>query len=404
MKSLFLQLFKFCLLSGLALGVHSVYANTLSQNQCAKLLEAKAPSFAAFIRAKMLNLQGTQSNETQDQLMAKETQKEDEGRQRDEVRIAVDPVHNARKIKFLEMKPREFLMGYVEHEGFPVSTEITRSYGIMDSKMTQMMYAQLMILFEAQDLKLIFPSHFTDGPNSLVYIYKGMPISMRPDDPVMNVSWHDINDFFLVMLNAYSKKEDSKIQSILKIFIVDHKQGDQYGLLTEAQIENAMKQAVTIDNDSIDAMINRGDDKKLKQYVVYTENTDFKTGTQPEASLLPLFIEGVPIYMHGNVAEILQDLYDPNVILKGGKDPLGSVGRHRSVRGGSWMNISTYLHSAQRFGVGPSERSEFAGFRLARLSRLEMGATPGPNVLQDKKSSKLKQDLLQIWNKLRAKP
>lgn len=173
MKSLFLQFSKFCLLSTLILDVNSVYANTPSQNQCAKLLVTQKPSFAEIVRGKIQSLQERQARAANEQEAIEKQRKEEESRQRDAVHEEADPIKQARKIHFIEIAPRKFQMGKGRDI---VDVEITRPYGIMDTKMTQMMYTQLMRLFGIQDLKLIFPSHFNSGFNYIEYIYKGKSI------------------------------------------------------------------------------------------------------------------------------------------------------------------------------------------------------------------------------------
>ncbi|MBP7433193.1 SUMF1/EgtB/PvdO family nonheme iron enzyme, partial [bacterium] len=47
-------------------------------------------------------------------------------------------------------------------------------------------------------------------------------------------------------------------------------------------------------------------------------------------------------------------------------DPYGpGSGSYRVIRGGSWLNISQFCRSANRFSYAPTNRHDY-GFRLAR--------------------------------------
>ena len=135
---------------------------------------------------------------------------------------------------------------------------------------------------------------------------------------------------------------------------------------TEAQIEYAMKMAVTLDGDSIDAMIARNDLEKLKEYVVFSGNSNFEVGTHAVKSKASLHLNGRPIYLHGNVWEWTKDSWDGVTKLPGRKDPLGERGSIRVKRGGSWVIDAQYLRSSNRSGYGPGFRNNQVGFRLVR--------------------------------------
>jgi|GEM_PF-840667 len=69
--------------------------------------------------------------------------------------------------------------------------------------------------------------------------------------------------------------------------------------------------------------------------------------------------------MHGNVLEWCSDWYLPELL--GGDHPQGpSDGEKRVARGGSWGHNPVDCRSATRFGVNPSDRNAYTGFRVVR--------------------------------------
>ena len=84
-----------------------------------------------------------------------------------------------RKIIFHPVKGGTFQMG---EKGKKVEVELTQDIEVMSSPMTQKQYADLM----GKN-----PSHFTEGPDSIVININGQAIKMRPGNPVEKVSWWD---------------------------------------------------------------------------------------------------------------------------------------------------------------------------------------------------------------------
>ena len=69
--------------------------------------------------------------------------------------------------------------------------------------------------------------------------------------------------------------------------------------------------------------------------------------------------------MHGNVYEWCQDAWDGSSPFPGGRDPAGTTGKYRVIRGGSWNHGAVDCRSANRNGAMPEGRSNTLSFRVA---------------------------------------
>ena len=167
------------------------------------------------------------------------------------------------------------------------------------------------------------------------------------DLPVELVSWEDAQEF-MVKLN---------VRNVLPA-------GWQWSLPTEAQWEYACRAGTT-------TTFSFGDSLGSQQ-----ANFD---GNSPYggASKGPYLEKTSPVGsyaanawglqdMHGNVFEWCRDWGETK--LPGGTDPRGaSSGSSRVFRGGSWGDGGHGCRSAYRFALGPGDRLELVGFRVASV-------------------------------------
>ena len=158
------------------------------------------------------------------------------------------------------------------------------------------------------------------------------------DCPVETVSWEDAQ-LFIGHLNE--KERDL-----------------HFRLPTEAEWEYACRAGSR-------SRYHFGDgEDRLPDYAWFAGNSGKKTHpvAQKEPNAWGLYD------MHGNVWEWCGDWAGEYGIEGVSVDPKGpEEGRHRVLRGGSWIIIAGYCRSAARYWLGPGGRSHVVGFRLVCL-------------------------------------
>lgn len=179
----------------------------------------------------------------------------------------------------------------------------------------------------------------------------GCQSNKQPDDegwgrgnrPVINVSWHDANEYTRWL---------------------SQKTGKAYRLPTEAEWEYAARGGTK----TAFSFGNRISTNQANYDGNYTYNGSRK-GTYlhrtAKASSYPANRYGL-YDMHGNVLEWVCSAYDTNY---GGSEQQcanRNDNRSRVLRGGSWLHIPRDLRSANRSSLGASDRNDFVGFRISR--------------------------------------
>ena len=152
---------------------------------------------------------------------------------------------------------------------------------------------------------------------------------------------------------------------------LSHKTGWRYRLPTEAEWEYAARAGTTTRYAFGDAITPKDAN--------YSES---KLGKTTEVGSYPPNAWGL-YDMHGNVWEWVEDVWHDSY--EGaptdgarGRDE-GNSSRYRVLRGGSWDSAPGGLRSALRVGIGPDDRVDDLGFRVARtLEQEPVALTPAP--------------------------
>ncbi len=293
------------------------------------------------------------------QAETKDTGKQEEKKKEEQKKVvkeALDPVNLAKKMTFHDLTPGKFKMGDAQ-----IDTKIKKPFAMMQTQFTQMMWARLKVAMGEKDLGKINPSNFKTGTDSLLVNIEGIDVQMKPDHPVEQVSYEDVQEF-IVGLNKLSNSGDAKNQAVLDKLIPGHKKGDMYDLPTEAQWEFVMRDRGQANKKHFD----RDDEADVPNHAWFSGNAGSQT--HAVATKQARMIDGKPFHdLEGNVWEWNKDWYDGT--LKGGIDPQGPAkGSGRVIRGGSWYGDARFLRSGYRNDGSPGDRGISVGFRLVRTS------------------------------------
>jgi formylglycine-generating enzyme required for sulfatase activity len=369
---------------------------SLVEQSIASFYPAREREFLAATGISQIELYQKIRQETSKRLWRREELANDEKKKREVETKSIDPISATGKPIFYNIRTTPFIM---DSQGQKNKTELS-PFTILATPVTQMMYARLMIAIGETDLKIINPSVYVDGPNSISMDINGIKFKMRPNNPVENITKWDISKKLIPKLNQLSDIEDETVQEILKEIIPDHQQGDHYDLPTEAQVEYLMKTATTDDGDTVDAMIMRSDLEKLSIYATINEGENRPNlGTREVMFKLPVYIEQYPLYLYTGIREWVKDVFQDQ--LQGGKDPIETKGYMHSVRGGSFLAPITFFLSSYRTYGWPDKSDHITGFRLVRIrvSKTEISNSPSQMPLPVSKPQSV---LKRLFSKLRG--
>jgi formylglycine-generating enzyme required for sulfatase activity len=267
---------------------------------------------------------------------------------------AADPIHLAQhKIIFNEINPGSFFLEDKSKLTSPKKrkTEIEEPFAMMQTLVTQMMWARLKVAMGEKFRHAMNPSHFSRNKNdeTVIVNIEGYEIPMQPDHPVERVSADEV-DRFVVELNILSQSAEEKNQTLLRRVIPGHQKGDVYDLPTDKQWAFVMK------NRGQTAMkfFNSDEPKLMARYAWTSGNSGRET--HAVATRLPRKVDGNLYYdLEGNVKEWTKswmrgDLGKTERIIRGGSDWSSSIESAGSYRDHRHSHVS----------------SSVIGFRLVR--------------------------------------
>ena len=251
-------------------------------------------------------------------------------------------LHTKMAFSFQKIEAGSFKMGSPldepdrhDDEG-PVDVEITKSFEIMTTEVTQSQWF---------DVMGYNPSHFKTED------YCGNHVTIKaeklcPSHPVESVSWTDIQRYI---------KKLNNMNGVSGCHGTPQDASGCYRLPTEAEWEFAAR------GGTATPYFFGNDASFLVDYAWYWENSGERTH---QVGLKKANSYGL-YDMSGNVFEWVQDWYASS--LHGGTDPLRSLpGSYRVIRGGGWYDFAQYLRSAFRNNEEPGYGYPDVGFRLVR--------------------------------------
>jgi formylglycine-generating enzyme required for sulfatase activity len=178
----------------------------------------------------------------------------------------------------------------------------------------------------------------------------------RGRQPVMNVSWQEIDEQYLPWLNRKSGLSNKP-------------KAEQYRLLSESEWEYAAR-AGTTGPFSFEGVIS-------PSKVNYDSNYTYGGSAKDSAGYRRRTVEVGSLAanrwglheMHGNVWEWVQDCWNDNYngALADGSARLSGDCSLRVLRGGSWLNVPRIVRSANRVRDSTTYRNFSVGFRVARM-------------------------------------
>ena len=298
------------------------------------------------------------------------------------VREETEEIHQM--MEFVTISLGKFLKKQADKEN-EVAIEVP--FEILSTPLTQLQWA--LVMREN-------PSEFSDGESSITLSISGKTIQLQPDHPVENVSFFDIEgyylsedgatrlrkkDYLLFQEQILSRKEKyiyregfldrlnhlaNENDPLIYQLIPDHEPGLFYRLPSEVEWEY-----VASGEGRVNSKWHFGDNlMELEDYAWVSTGRSNKEGTQAVSLKKPLIINGGEIYdLHGNVWEWvtggLEDV-NSNEVPESIRNVLYSEAH---LKGGSWSSDfsskrTSRFHRKQGTLHEPSSKH---GFRLVRV-------------------------------------
>lgn len=276
-----------------------------------------------------------------------------------------DPVYLSKKMILHEIHPGKFFMGFKN-----IESEITKPFAMMDSKMTQMMWARLKIAIGEKNANDLNPSFFKTGSESMLVKNidgSGVDVQMKPDHPVEQVSWNDVKKL-INGLNRLSNSDDEKTQELLKKIIPDHKKGDRYDFPTDAQWEFVMQNR----GNTKKMYFDRDDNTEILDHAWFAENS--KSEEYPEGSTHAVATKKARLIDRGDGVEVAFYDLEGNLSewtkhatreILSKSDPTGTPCYR--IRGCSWNGPTPSWHWGRNSDGYPKTRYKGVGIRLVRI-------------------------------------
>lgn len=291
---------------------------------------------------------------------------------------------NSIGMKFRLIPPGEFLMGSTPQEIEAAIAAVDAAQPWREKiesevqhkvVLSRPLYVATTEVTQAQYEKVMGtnPSHFSaggEGRNVVADLNAG-------SHPVESVNWHRAVEFCVKL----SQQEALKPFSFTAGRDVMLQSGTGYRLPTEAEWEFACRAGSSSRFFSGD----RKDD--LLPFGWFQQNADGRTHTVAELKANPFGLYD----MHGNVAEWVQDGWDPTFYgmfaSQAAVDPISPFGEHsqRILRGGDWYGNASNLRAAARAVEDPVHGECFFGFRVVLhvdVPQPQQSSSSTPNRLQ----------------------
>jgi formylglycine-generating enzyme required for sulfatase activity len=248
-------------------------------------------------------------------------------------------------IDSVRIEPGSFMMGDKEK----VKVTLTKAIDIMSVDTTLGMWQGVVDLIN------------TYAPRQFNILERSPTYDRTLESPVVRVSFTQVNEQWLVALNQLSNMKNPEVQKALLALFPGHYLSKRYRLPTEAEWEYVSRRRGLATGDYAFG----NSDKEIDDHAWFDENSGRRL--KPVGLKKPIMINGKPLYdIHGNVQQLVQDIWDVRQILPGGVDPLVKVGSGpgRVIRGSSWNDNAwgtLGLRDSSADGIGDA----YTGFRLA---------------------------------------